>query len=307
MMRNIFIVNPYAGSGIRQKNLIAELEAREIKTYVTSVAGEAQKIAEMEASKGDDVRIFACGGEGTNYEVINGIAGYKNAILGIVPCGTANDFIKFFESSPTFSDLECQLNGEIMSVDLIKVQADNNTYYGINSCSAGMDAMVCENTAKFKKIPKISGKNAYILGIVYTFFQKFGKRIDFKVDEKEYNGVPSLFAVCANAPFYGGGYMCAPSANPSDGVLNYSVISTRSRIKTVLMLGKYRKGTHINLPYCLWGSCKSMEYHCNAPTTFNIDGEIYKFKDVKCSIAEGAIKLSVPKAVAGKLKTPVLA
>ena len=293
-MKNIFIINPNAGKGKIQKQLIALLKKRGIEYYQTTYRGEATEIAKKQAQSGEQVRIFSCGGEGTNYEVINGIVGFPNVSLGIIPCGSGNDFLKFFGNNTAFSDLDAQLSGKLCYVDLIKVTANGETYYGINSCSAGMDAMVCENADKFKKIRGVSGKMAYMLGVVQTFFLPFGKKIDFIIDGKEYKDIPSLFAVCANAPYYGGGYKCAPNANPANNTLSYSIISTRSRLKTLTILGKYRKGTHINLSFCLSGECSSMTYKCSAPVAFNIDGEVYHFNEVNCEIVKDALALSVP-------------
>lgn len=295
-MRNVFIINPNAGKAVYQKELIALLEKQGIEYYLTSKPGEATDIAKLEAQKGDALRIFSCGGEGTNYEVINGIFGFQNVSLGIVPCGSGNDFIKFFGEKAPFLDLDAQLSGKLCYVDLIEVTADGKTYYGINSCSAGMDAMVCENADKFKKWHGVSGKMAYMLGVVQTFFLPFGKKIDFTIDGKPHNNIPSLFAVCANAPYYGGGYKCAPNANPASAKLNYSIISTRSKLKIVTILGKYRKGTHVDLSYCLSGECNEMTYHSESPVTFNIDGEVYHFTDVTCRVLPKAIKLSVPQS-----------
>lgn len=307
-MRRVFIINSNAGKGDYKNRLINFLDANKIEYYFTNFRGEGTEIANKVASTGDEVIIYSCGGEGTNYEVINGIVGYDNVTLAIVPCGTGNDFIKFFGNKEPFLDLENQMNGEEFYLDLIKVTSGDKTYYGVNSCSAGMDAMVCKNTDKFKKLPLVNGGSAYALGVVDTVFRKFDKTMDFVIDSKEFNNIPSLFAVCANAPYYGGGYMCSPRANPSDAKLNYSIISTRSKLKLVSILGKYKKGTHINLDYCYNGECEKMEYHCSDAVAFNIDGEVYEFKDVVCEIAPKAIKFILPKSLCSKYKnklTPV--
>ncbi len=296
-MKTVFIINPHAGKEIVQTRLISELKSRGIEYYLTEYAGHGSKLARELAEKGEEIRIFSCGGEGTNYEVLSGIVGMKNVTMGIVPCGTGNDFLKYFNNNSAFLDLNDQLEGTEFYIDLIKVSSEGKEYYSLNSCSAGMDAMVCENAVKFKKLPLLN-KFSYELAIVYTLFQKFGKKINFHIDGKEYNGVPSLFAVCANAPFYGGGYKCAPRANPSDGYLNYSIIATKSKLKLITILNKYKKGTHIDLDICIHGECKEMVYNADSPITFNIDGEVYKFKDVVCSVVTKGLKLSLPKSVA---------
>ena len=301
-MKPIFIINPNAGKGSLRKSITRKLGNLGIEYYLTENANHATEIAAKYAESEGEVVIFSCGGEGTNYEVVNGIAGCDNVTLGIVPLGTGNDFIKYFGERTPFLDIEDQLSGEAVYLDLIKVESEGKTYYGINSCSAGMDAMVCENTVKFKKLPLITGSMAYLFGIVQTLFCSFSKKMDFVIDSSPMNDIPSLFAVCANAPFYGGGYKCAPDSNPSDGKLNYSIISTRSKLKIVSILGKYRKGTHTSLPFCHYGECSKMEYRSSEKIPFNIDGEVFHFKDVKCEVVKHALKLMLPKSICEKFR-----
>ena len=303
-MRKVFIINPFAGKEKIQKDLISELNRREIKYYVTAYSGEATEIAKREAAIGDEVTIYSCGGEGTNYEVVNGVIGKDNVTLGIVPCGTGNDFIKYFKSKEPFLDLDNQFEGRTFYIEAIKVTLDGKkTVYSINSCSAGMDAMVCENTDMLKKIPMISSSLAYTMAIPYTLFQPFKTKLDFEIDGKEMCGIPSLFAVIANAPYYGGGYKCAPNANPSDEKLNYSIIATASKLKMVSVLDKYKKGTHIDLPFTYSGECEVMEYKSDNKVTFNIDGEIFHVKSAKCEVVKNAIKLMLPKTIADEFET----
>ncbi len=296
-MKYAVIINPNAGKGQYREQLIESLKRKGIPFYLTERAGHASVIAKELAESGEEITIFGCGGEGTTYEIVNGIAGFSNVTLGIIPGGTGNDFIKFFGGKEPFLDIDNQLEGTPFYIDLIKVESEGKTYYSINSCSAGMDAMVCKHTIKFKKLPFISGSTAYLLGIVQTLFCPFGKKMDFVIDSKPFKDIPSLFAVCANAPYYGGGYKCAPDANPSDGHLNFSIIATKSKLKTITILGKYRKGEHTKLSYCYHGGCEKMEYHSEEAVPFNIDGEVYDFKDVDCEIVKNAIKLNIPKSI----------
>ncbi len=307
-MKTVFLINPNAGKETVQSKLKSQLDTMGIEYRFTEYAGHAKELASEIAKSGEEVRIFSCGGEGTNYEVLNGIVDKPNVTLGIVPCGTGNDFLKFFGNNAAFLDISDQLNGKEYYLDLIKITSEGKDYYSLNSCSAGMDAMVCENANLFKKLPFLN-KLSYELAIVKTLFQKFGKKMDFIIDGKEYSGIPSLFAVCANAPYYGGGYKCAPDANPSDRKLNYSILATRSKLKTLTILGRYKKGTHTKLKICYHGECEKMIYKTDTPVAFNIDGEVYKFKEVVCKIVPRAVKLLLPKSVAkthGKLLTPVI-
>ena len=112
--------------------------------------------------------IFACGGEGTFYEVLNGAIGCDNINLGVIPCGSANDFLKYFENTESFIDISAQVSGETIKMDAIKA----GDRYCINGCSAGMDAIVARDMSIFKNWPLISGKAAYNLAIIKTFIGK---------------------------------------------------------------------------------------------------------------------------------------
>lgn len=68
-MRHIFVINPVEGKG----NLLDKLEAGE-----------------------NEIRFYACGGDGTVNEVFGGTAGFADVGVGIIPIGTGNDFVKNF-------------------------------------------------------------------------------------------------------------------------------------------------------------------------------------------------------------------
>ncbi|MBQ8266772.1 MAG: acylglycerol kinase family protein, partial [Clostridia bacterium] len=162
-MRYVFYVNPAAGKGEIQESIISSIKSyfadksEEFKIHITKAVGDARADARREAETGDDIRMFACGGEGTVFEVLNGIAGYSNVELGVIPCGSANDFLKFFESSDNFLNIGEQIDGEAVEMDLIKA-GDN---YCLNGCSVGMDAVVARDMSIFKKWPAVSGSLAY--------------------------------------------------------------------------------------------------------------------------------------------------
>ena len=97
-MRHLFIINPAAGrpeSTARLETLLSRLSFPHEVAY-TREAGDAQRLAATAARTGGPVRIYACGGDGTLNEVVNGAAGFDNAAVTCVPNGTGNDFLKLF-------------------------------------------------------------------------------------------------------------------------------------------------------------------------------------------------------------------
>ena len=111
MGRNyLAIVNPAAGGGRSRKLLgpaLARLQAGgiDVKVAETRAPGEATEIAS--AAYGRGVRNFiAVGGDGTSYEIVNGIIpesrsqGIPDTLedriptLGFLPLGTGNSFLR---------------------------------------------------------------------------------------------------------------------------------------------------------------------------------------------------------------------
>lgn len=182
-----------------------------------------------------------------------------------------------------------------MEIDIIK----GGDKYAFNQCTAGLDAVVADNMRRYKKIKGVSGSLAYNLGIINALFSK-SVDMKIKVDEREIENVKCLFGVCANAPWYGGGYKSAPNAVPNDGSLDYTVINIGSKLKTIPVLGTYRKGEHIGKKYCISGRCESMEFESEKPMPINFDGEIYSTNKIKFEIVRKGVKFILPGAVAQK-------
>ena len=104
-MRHLFIINPVAGRKGSTQALLDQLDRVSFphERVFTEGEGHAEKLARQAAQTGEPVRIWACGGDGTLNEVVNGAAGFDNAAITCVPKGTGNDFLKVF--GPNYRDL----------------------------------------------------------------------------------------------------------------------------------------------------------------------------------------------------------
>ena len=89
-MEHLFIINPAAGSHDRTgeySKIIHQLCREKGLTYeirVSTAPGEATRIAREAAQSGEEVRLYACGGDGTLHEVINGAVGKAEGPEGYV-------------------------------------------------------------------------------------------------------------------------------------------------------------------------------------------------------------------------------
>lgn len=298
-MRYLFFINPTAGKGKLQQSVIEDIKKYfsqskdEYKIHITTGVGDAEETARKEAQTGEEITMFACGGEGTEYEVLNGIIGYDNVTLGVIPCGSANDFLKCFPDKEIFLNIEKQISGSIERMDVIK--ADDR--YCLNGCSAGMDAMVGRDMTIFKNWPFVSGPMAYNLALVKTFFSKIGVKMKISLDNGECFEKNCLFAVVANGPCYGGGYFAAPKAVPNDGKLDFTSVDTISRFKILRFLPLYKSGRHSHLDCCHLTNCSSMEFTSEKPIPINLDGEIVVKKHMRFDIIKNAVKFVIPEGI----------
>lgn len=295
-MRYVFIINPTAGKR-GGTALIPEIELAckglDYKILVTEQSGQATAWAKEEAEKGDELCIFACGGEGTSFEVINGIVGKENVSFGVIPCGSANDFLKNFGDKKLFFNVAAQVEGSTAQIDLIKA----NEFYCINCCSVGMDAIVADEMRLFKRLPGVSGNMAYKLSLLKTFLGKIGLKLKITIDGKVREAKDYLFAVCANGGVYGGSFKAAPKASPFDGALDYVIINPVSKLKIPGLVKVYESGNHETLDICNMGRCETMEIESENDMPVNLDGELIHRKKVKFEIVKKALRFIVPKGV----------
>ena len=101
------------------------------------------------------LRIYACGGDGTLHEVVNGVLGFSHVQVAVIPIGTGNDFIKAFPSysSQDFLCLENYQDAKLAKSDVLMVDEEAS----INTVSAGLDVKVAYHVDKFKQLPFAHG------------------------------------------------------------------------------------------------------------------------------------------------------
>ena len=107
-MKHIFIINPAAGSRNRTDDYsrvihkLCRQRGLEYDIRVSTAPGECMRFAREAAQTGKEYRLYACGGDGTLNEVVQGAAGYENAAVTVYSGGSGNDFVKLFDDPKAF-------------------------------------------------------------------------------------------------------------------------------------------------------------------------------------------------------------
>ncbi len=298
-MKHVFIVNPCAGKG---KNQASNYIIPRIKEYFSKNNGSYEIHETTEPYEGinfvkyypvgeETVRFYACGGDGTLFEVVNGAYGKENVEVAVIPLGSGNDFIRLFGNKEDLIDVEAQVNGTPIKLDVIKCLGK----IAINQCSMGLDAEVCAGQAKFKKIPFINGEAAYTASLLYSFIGKMKSVFTVQFDDEEPFTAPTLFCYCGNSRWYGGGYMAAPHAMPDDGLLDFVHVKKNiPRIKLLGLINKYKRGEHLDWDITTFSRGKKLTIHSDRPAAVNIDGECEYVNDCTFEIVEKGITFVIP-------------
>ena len=268
-MRHLFILNPAAGKRGTTKQLEGLLDRLRVPHEVvyTGGAGDAERFAREAAAAGAPVRIYACGGDGTLNEVVNGAAGYENAAVTNVPKGTGNDFLKIFgpDYRKIFYDLEALAQGPQTAFDLI----DCNGRLGIDVVCAGVDARIAADVHRYKDWPLVTGKGAY---------RESGR-------------------------YYGGGFMPVGDAMPDDGVLDMLRVRQISLWTFLRLVGQYAKGRYREYPELIdHYHGQRVEFSALEPITVVVDGEVMRDTRFTVRLSEKKINFFYPAGADYRVK-----
>lgn len=294
-MKHIFIVNPKAGKTDHTQMIKEHLEKYDGKIdyeiYNTTGHKDATNYTKKYLESTDEyVRIYACGGDGTLNEVVNGAVGFSNVEIACFACGSGNDFVKSFGNMDDYKDLDKLINGTSKEIDIMNCGGS----YCLNICNFGFDAWAANKMVKYKKLPFVSGKAAYNLGVVYSLFFKMKHYLKVEVDgEILYDG-KSLLCSIANGICYGGGYYCAPKALVDDGKLDVCLVKKVSVFTLVSLIGYYKAGKHLDSPkfekYIRYTQGKNITVTSNKPICYCLDGEALETEKIELSVIPKAIK-----------------
>ncbi|MBQ2825581.1 MAG: diacylglycerol kinase family lipid kinase [Clostridia bacterium] len=302
-MEHLFVINPVAGKNDRTAELKDKIKGLDIKdkviVKVTEKPGEATEIVRNHLENTSDyTRVYACGGDGTANEVLRGIAGFKNAAMGVIPIGSGNDFVRSFNGflREDFMDISRMVKGEEMTVDVMECQGR----YSMNVLSVGYDCAVAKNVDKFKKIPFVSGGLAYKMSIIYCLFTKREHHFKVLVDGKKFadEKVSTLLSVAGKGSYYGGGIKAAPKARLNDGKIEFMHITTIPALKFIFLLGQYIRGNHVDnprFPFVKSMKCESIAFESDKEIDVNFEGEIVPMKNPVIKLIPNAVKVIVPK------------
>lgn len=285
-----FIINPIAGGkkGKKmQKNLAIikeHLEKRKVE-YKIHLSHEYRGARELTKTLIDQgaTDVIIVGGDGTLHEAINGFHSFDRVNLGIIPCGTGNDFA---------SALGISLN-PIKALDLIIDGTPKYTDYmqmptvrGLNIIGMGIDVDVLKRYNKLKK----KNKFGYTMSLVKTLFNFDYVQFDATLNDQT-TSYKSFIACIANGHRYGGGIPICPIADATDGELDFLAVRSMKKIKIINAFLKLKAGKVLTLKQAEHSKTKKVKIETPMPYTVNVDGELYENIPFEVEIVSNTLKV----------------
>ena len=299
-MKHIFIINPTAGKYDSRQRIyemadhLRTAHGLDVQCILTKKQGHATEIAQKLCQTGEPLRFYACGGDGTVNEVANGIIGYDNAAMTVIPVGTGNDFLKNFgDDMEKFRDAENLWDGPQFPMDAIDV----NGRVALTIACSGIDARVARDVHKYSESPLLDGKGSYIYSLAVNFlFKGIGTHWTITLDDVTTEGDWSLVSVC-NGRYYGGGFMPVAEARMDDGVLNTLVVREVNRRTFLKFVGPYSRGEYAKFPEYAHCSCpKVVHIHSEKPDIVTcLDGESVVNSDVTIKLHDKKLNFFGPE------------
>lgn len=300
-MKHVFIINPRAGKKDQTARIYEMADALrqrhglDCACMLTDRPGGAADMARQLAKEGGEVRIYACGGDGTVSEVAGGIAGFSNAAMTCIPTGTGNDFLKNFGADAVrFQDAEQLWDGEIHTLDLI----DCNGRLCLTIACNGLDARIAESVHHYGASPLLSGRGSYLVSIAANFlFSPISRRWTLTVDDGEpVTGEYALVSLC-NGRYYGGGFFPVPEARMDDGILHAVIVKKVTRLEFLRLVGGYSKGQHAALPPRLIQVMPARRLHLTSEEEIVtcVDGECFRSRDVTLCLSDKKVRFFAPR------------
>jgi YegS/Rv2252/BmrU family lipid kinase len=312
------IINPAAGGGRCGERAGAALDrlraaGMALETAETRAAGDATRIAREAYGRGYR-KFLAVGGDGTSYEIVNGlfpesrsqvlglgsqeIPGEEEQIptLGFLPLGTGNSFLRDFAGRGSDKNglehaMQALETRRSRACDVLRLTHKDGAIYYTNLLSVGFTADVA--ALRHRRFQGL-GQFGYLLSIFLCLARLDRRPFPVRFDgQREFDARRCLFLTFNNSKFTGGTMMIAPDAVTDDGLIEYVRWGPISRLGLIRNLATLYDGTHTRHPLAERQAVGRVEFQFDGPVDVMVDGEVLTLECRTIEVLPSALRVVV--------------
>lgn len=295
MSNKVVILNPASGTGDHVSQVRALAADRGYVVRQTEREGHGVDFTQEAIEKGANC-VAAAGGDGTLNEVIRGLtnaAAFDRVTVGIVPCGTGNDFASNIGITDIEHAFEILEHGDRRRVDLGRVDGDGRPF--MNSCVSGLTAKASAETSP--ELKQRFGTAAYVLETLRTVQSFDGIRVTVELYDNGMDTTP-VWNGSAVAVLVGNGRQFPPGgsrqANMEDGQFDVTVVTDTGSLGLLttaateaLLEQETPQTTRYTVPKL------TITVADGDPAAFSLDGEIIHRSQLSLRIQPRALNIAV--------------
>ena len=255
------IANRASGGGLDPEPLVRAMEAD------VTVYGCEPDDLERAAAAGPD-RLVVAGGDGT-VAAVAALAGRLGVPLGVIPGGTANDFVRAagLPLDPPSAAALAASGTELRRFELGRL-GDGRPF--VNVASAGLASVAARRAAPLK--PRL-GPLAYAVGALRAAATAAPLTCTVRAGGKTVHDGAAWQVIVAVTGAFGGGSQVG-AADPSDGVLDVAILPAGSRAGLARRAWGLKRGTIADQRGVAHHRAGVIEIDLPDGTEFNADGEV---------------------------------
>ncbi len=301
-MKTLAIVNPAAGGGRALRvwpgrAAVLRAGADPAATCWTEGPGHAERLAARARREGVE-RVVVVGGDGTLFEVVNGMWWEPEGELpsvGIVPVGTGCDYARNFSLGTTLSEkLATALAEPCAAVDvgacrLIGLGGRPQARIFLNVLGFGFDAAVIDRFQRRRV--KLKGRLPYLLAALQEMAQATSCSVAGTVDGEPVDATALIFAAGLGKSF-GAGMMITPGGSPAAGRFQVVWGERLSRFELLRLLPKIYAGRHLEHPKVRSRYARRVELAAVPAQGVEAEGELLGVTPIELEIHPRSLRIA---------------
>ncbi len=292
------IANGAAGGGRAQGRVQQALDAaREAgialgTIAMTEHAGHATELARGAFAAGER-NFLSVGGDGTGYEVVNGLfpdAQNETVRVGMLPLGTGNSFLRDFGIQSQDDAIAALRRDQSRKIDVVQVKHQGGTLHYINLLTLGFISDAGDLTNR--RFKALKDKGYLLAAMICTARLKHpveAIRLDGETESRE----ASSFLCFSNSQFTGGAIHVAPNAHTGDGQLDLIRARPMGKIRFLQRLLAAYEGKHVLDPNVDEERASVVEFLDPQERVVMLDGEILRLTLERLEVLPGALEVVV--------------